>query len=61
MQNLSLAFNSKPRDIEKIPAVMHNPSKAGEWPFIISIAASKENLVCEAENAPEEIQVFSDR
>ena len=61
MQNLALAFEIDLGEFEKIPAVARDPSKTGEWPFNISIATNKENSAWEAENAAEEIQVFSDR
>jgi hypothetical protein len=61
MQNLATAFEVEPGEIEKIPAVAHDPSKTGEWPFTISITENKENSAREAENAAKEIQVFLDR
>jgi hypothetical protein len=48
------------RKIEKIPTLRQNPSETGELPFYIKILADKEALVCEAKNALEEIQVFTD-
>ena len=60
MQNLTIAFNTNPGEMEKIPTVSHDPSKTGEWPFKVSIMSSKENLMCKAKNADEEIQVYSD-
>jgi hypothetical protein len=48
------------RKIEKIPTIGRNPSKSGELPFYIKILADKEASACEAENALEEIQVFTD-
>jgi hypothetical protein len=60
LQNLSVAFDTTPGEVEKIPAVSRDPPKTGEWPFTISIAANKEDSAREAENADEEIQVFSD-
>jgi ribonuclease HI len=48
------------RRIEKIPTIGRNPSKTGELPFSIKIPADKEASAREAENAPEEIQVFTD-
>ena len=46
--------------IEKIPMIGQNPSKLGELPFCIKIPVDKEALAREAENASEEIQVFTD-
>ena len=46
--------------VEKTPTVVRNPSKAGELPFELSIAESKEDSIKEMEEALEEIQIFMD-
>ena len=46
--------------MEKTPTVVRNPSKAGELPFELSIAESREDSIKETEEASEEIQIFTD-
>ena len=46
--------------MEKTPTVVRNPSKAGELPFELSIAESREDSIKEMEEASEEIQIFTD-
>ena len=46
--------------MEKIPTLGRDPSKTGELPFRIRIPVDKEASAHEAENATEEIQVFTD-
>jgi len=60
LQNLVNVLNVDTRKMEKTPAVGRNPSTSGELPFHISIPANKEASAREAENATEEIQVFTD-
>jgi len=60
LQNLANVLNVDTRKMEKTPAVGRNPSTSGELPFHISIPANKEASACKAENAMEEIQVFTD-
>ena len=49
-----------PTKIKKIPATSHDPIYEVKNPFMISIPKDKESLTKEAENAEEEVQVFSD-
>jgi hypothetical protein len=46
--------------MEKIPAVVRDPTKTGKLLFQISIPENKESSACAAENATEKIQVFTD-
>jgi len=60
LHTLSNLTNTDTRKMEKIPMFGWNPSSLGELPFSISIPANKEASAREAENAMEEIQVFTD-
>ena len=60
LQILASTFSIEARKMEKLPTTTRNPSAAGKLPFRISIPASKEDSIWEAEEATEEIQVFSD-
>ena len=60
LQNLANTLGADTKAMEKIPSTGRNPSKTGELPFHISIPADKEASACEAENATEDIQVFTD-
>lgn len=46
--------------IEKLPAAARDPMKSGNLPFVISIPSDRESSKREAENAPEQVQVFTD-
>jgi ribonuclease HI len=54
------AYGYDYKNFEKIPATTRDPSAIGKPPFTISIAEDKASSTAEAENATEEIQVFSD-
>ena len=60
LQNLANTLGTDTKAMEKIPSTGRNLSKTGELPFRISILADKEASACKAENATEEIQVFTD-
>ena len=60
LHNLATSLSTDTKRIEKIPTIGQNPSKLGELPFRIKIPADKEASAREAENASEEIQVFTD-
>ena len=60
LQVLASTRKADTKKIEKIPSTGRNPSKLGELPFRIRIPADKEASAREAENAPEEIQVYTD-
>jgi len=49
-----------PPKIEKIPVTSRDPIHAEKNPFKISIPEGRESSTMEAENAEEEVQVFSD-
>ena len=51
----------EPNKIKKIPATSHNPICMHTNPFTISIAKDRENLIREATNVKEEVQIFTDR
>ena len=53
-------YDLDPNIIEKIPAAPRDPSLAGKIPFVISIPEDRESSKLEAENAEEEVQVYSD-
>jgi hypothetical protein len=59
LQILANTLGADTKAMEKIPSTGRNPSKTGELPFRISIPADKEASAREAENATEEIQVFT--
>jgi hypothetical protein len=52
--------NINPRNVEKAPTATRHPMQTGELPFIICIPNSREGSVAEAQNASEEIQIFTD-
>jgi len=60
LQVLANTLSTDVKKMEKIPSTGRNPSKTGELPFCIRILADKEASAREAENASEEIQVFTD-
>jgi len=60
INNLLAAYRHDPRKIEKIPAVARDPMLQGVLPFAVSIAENREDSIREAENASEEVQVFTD-
>ena len=60
LQILASYYQIDARRMEKIPTTTRSPTTAGKLPFKINIPASKEDSVREANEAVEEIQVFSD-
>ena len=58
--NLTNTYNIDAYKVEKIPGVARDPTKTGKLPFRISIPEDKESSARAAENATEEIQVFTD-
>jgi ribonuclease HI len=60
LHKLTSAYNLDTPNVEKIPAVARDPTVTGKLPFQISIPENKESSARAAENAIEEIQVFTD-
>ena len=60
LQILANTLSVDAKRVEKIPTLGRDPAKTGELPFRIRIPADKEASACEAEDATEEIQVFTD-
>jgi ribonuclease HI len=60
LNDLTARYSFDFKRVEKIPTTTSNPSKRGKLPFKVRIAENREDSTKEAENAPEEIQVFSD-
>jgi len=60
LHHLTKWFKININTVEKTPTVVRNPSKAGELPFELSIAESREDSIKETEEASEEIQIFMD-
>jgi ribonuclease HI len=60
LHHLTKWFKIDINAMEKTPTVVRNPSKAGELPFELSIAKSREDSIKEMEEALEEIQIFTD-
>ena len=53
-------YDITPNEVEKIPAAPCDPNLTGRTPFTISIPKDRESSKREAENAEEEVQVYSD-
>ena len=60
LHHLRNCYDIDPNEIEKIPAAPRNPNLIGTIPFMLSIPADRDTSIREAENAEEEIQVFTD-
>ena len=60
LQILANTLSVDAKRVEKIPTLGWDPAKTGELPFRIRIPADKEASAREAEDATEEIQVFTD-
>ena len=53
-------FKPDASNTEKIPTTARDPLKIGKIPLKISIAESRKDLIKEAENTTEKLQIFSD-
>ena len=60
IHHLLAYYDFDPNAVEKIPAAPRDPNLTGKIPFTISIPDDRESSKWEAENASEEIQVYSD-
>jgi ribonuclease HI len=60
INKLAATFNCDPVSMEKIPATARDPMLKGTLPFTTNIAEDREASAKEAEEAREEIQVYSD-
>ena len=60
IHHLLAYYDFDPNAVEKIPAAPQDPNLTGKIPFTISIPDDRESSKWEAENASEEIQVYSD-
>jgi len=60
IHNLRKLFDLDPCVIEKIPAIACDPKLHGKFPFIISIAKDQAASIEEAENAMEDLLIYTD-
>jgi len=60
IHNLRELFDRDPRTIEKIPSTARDPEQHGKFPFTISIAEDRANSIEEAENATEDLLIYTD-
>jgi len=60
IHNLQELFNRDPCTIEKIPATARDPKHHGKFPFTISIVDDRANSIEEAENAMEDLLIYTD-
>ena len=60
LNSLLAAYRFNPKKVEKTLVAARDPTLQGELPFGISIAGSREDSIKEAEEASEEVQVFTD-
>ncbi|KAH9952309.1 hypothetical protein BC827DRAFT_1087768, partial [Russula dissimulans] len=60
IHNLRMLFDRIPTSLEKIPSTTRNPALHGKHPFEISIAEDCPSSIEEAENANEDLVIYSD-
>jgi ribonuclease HI len=60
MNSLAKAYGYNAKKFEKLPTAGRDPGHDSKTPFTISIAEDKDSSAVEAENATEEVQVYTD-